>query len=65
MPAARRLAERLVRAAPLAARATKETAVRAAHLPPLEAIRFGDTMRENSHVEHLDHQPLCTTHCHP
>jgi enoyl-CoA hydratase/carnithine racemase len=46
MPAARRLAERLVRAAPLAARATKEIAVRAAHLPPLEAIRFGETMRK-------------------
>jgi enoyl-CoA hydratase/carnithine racemase len=46
MPTARRLAERLVRAAPLAARATKETAVRAAHLPPLEAIRFGETMRK-------------------
>jgi enoyl-CoA hydratase/carnithine racemase len=45
MPAARRLAERLVRAAPLAARATKETAARARHLPPLEAIRFGDTIR--------------------
>jgi enoyl-CoA hydratase/carnithine racemase len=46
MPAARRLADRLVRAAPLAARATKETAVRSGHLPPLEAIRFGETMRK-------------------
>jgi enoyl-CoA hydratase/carnithine racemase len=46
MPEARRLAERLVAAAPLAARATKEVAVRAQHLPPLEAIRFGETMRK-------------------
>jgi enoyl-CoA hydratase/carnithine racemase len=43
---ARRLADRLVRAAPLAARATKELAVRAQHLPMLEAIRFGETMRK-------------------
>ena len=42
---ARALADRLVRAAPLAARATKEVAMRAQHLPPLEAIRFGETMR--------------------
>jgi E-phenylitaconyl-CoA hydratase len=40
------LAARLVRAAPLAARATKEVAVRAQHLPSLEAIRFGETMRK-------------------
>lgn len=45
LPEARRLADRLLRAAPLAARATKEVAVRARHLPPLEAIRFGETMR--------------------
>jgi enoyl-CoA hydratase/carnithine racemase len=45
MPAARRLADRLVAAAPLAARATKEVAVRSRHLPPVEAIRFGETMR--------------------
>jgi E-phenylitaconyl-CoA hydratase len=45
MPAARRLADRLLQAAPLAARATKEVAVRSQHLPPLEAIRFGETMR--------------------
>ena len=45
MPEARRLADRLVAAAPLAARATKEVAMRAQHLPPLEAIRFGETMR--------------------
>ena len=46
LPAARRLAERLTRAAPLAARATKEVAVRSQHLPTLEAIRFGETMRK-------------------
>src|SRR5918999_2256718 len=45
LPAARRLAERLTRAAPLAARATKEVAVRSQHLSMLEAIRFGETMR--------------------
>lgn len=43
---ARRLAERLVRAAPLAARATKEMAVRARSLSMTEAIRFGETMRQ-------------------
>ena len=43
---ARRLADRLVRAAPLAARATKEVAVRAQHLSTVEAIRFGETMRK-------------------
>jgi E-phenylitaconyl-CoA hydratase len=46
MVEARRLADRLVAAAPLAARATTEGAVRAAALPPLEAIRFGETMRK-------------------
>jgi E-phenylitaconyl-CoA hydratase len=45
MTEARQLAERLVRAAPLAARATKEVAVRAQHLTTLDAIRFGETMR--------------------
>jgi enoyl-CoA hydratase/carnithine racemase len=45
MPEARALADRLVRAAPLAARATKEVAVRAQHMTMLEAIRFGETMR--------------------
>jgi enoyl-CoA hydratase/carnithine racemase len=45
MDEARRLADRLVRAAPLAARATKEVAVRAQHMTMLEAIRFGETMR--------------------
>jgi E-phenylitaconyl-CoA hydratase len=45
MTEARTLAERLVRAAPLAARATKEVAVRSQHLTSLDAIRFGETMR--------------------
>jgi enoyl-CoA hydratase/carnithine racemase len=45
MVEARRLADRLVRAAPLAARATKEVAVRSQHMTMLEAIRFGETMR--------------------
>ncbi len=39
------LAGRLVAAAPLAARATKEVAMRSQHLSPVEAIRFGETMR--------------------
>jgi len=42
---ARALASRLLRAAPLAARATKEMAVRGPHLPAVDAIRFGETMR--------------------
>lgn len=42
---ARSLADRLLGAAPLAARATKEMAVRARNLPLTEAIRFGETMR--------------------
>lgn len=46
LPEARRLAERLLAAGPLAARATKEVAVRSRHLAPLEAIRFGETMRK-------------------
>src|SRR3954453_14302178 len=45
MNEARALAARLVRGAPLAARATKEVAVRAQHLSTVEAIRFGETMR--------------------
>ena len=45
MGEARRLAARLVAAAPLAARATKEVAVRSQRLPPVEALRFGETMR--------------------
>jgi E-phenylitaconyl-CoA hydratase len=42
---ARQLAERLCKSAPLAVRATKEVAVRARHLPWIEAVRFGETMR--------------------
>jgi enoyl-CoA hydratase/carnithine racemase len=45
MDEARTLAARLVAAAPLAARATKEVAVRSRHLSPVDAIRFGETMR--------------------
>ncbi len=45
MREAQSLADRLVAAAPLAARATKEVAVRSQNLPPVEAIRFGETMR--------------------
>jgi E-phenylitaconyl-CoA hydratase len=45
MSEARSLADRLVAAAPLAARAIKEVAVRSQGLPPVEAIRFGETMR--------------------
>jgi len=39
------LADRLLRAAPLAARATKEMAARGQRLPWVEAVRFGETMR--------------------
>jgi enoyl-CoA hydratase/carnithine racemase len=46
LPAARRLAARLLAGAPLAQRAIKEVAVRSQHLPTLEAIRFGETMRK-------------------
>jgi enoyl-CoA hydratase/carnithine racemase len=46
MAEARRLADRLLQAAPLAARACKEVATRSQHLPSLEAIRFGETMRK-------------------
>lgn len=42
---AHRLARRLLRAAPLAARATKEMAARGQRLPWLEAVRMGETMR--------------------
>jgi E-phenylitaconyl-CoA hydratase len=45
MNEARALAARLVRGAPLAARAIKEVAVRTADLPMTDAIRFGETMR--------------------
>jgi enoyl-CoA hydratase/carnithine racemase len=46
MTEARTLADRLVRAAPLAARAIKEVATRAPRLPAVDAIRFGETMRK-------------------
>lgn len=42
---ARSLAARLVRAAPLAQRATKEMAVRGPGMSAVDAIRFGETMR--------------------
>jgi enoyl-CoA hydratase/carnithine racemase len=46
MTEARGLANRLLAGAPLASRAIKEVATRARHLPSLEAIRFGETMRK-------------------
>jgi len=46
MTEARRFADRLVGAAPLAQRAMKEVATRAQHMTMLEAIRFGETMRK-------------------
>ena len=46
MGEARSLAQRLCRAAPLAARATKEMAARGPGLPMVDAIRFGETMRK-------------------
>ena len=45
MDEARSLAGRLLAAAPLAARATKEVAVRSQSLASVDAIRFGETMR--------------------
>src|SRR5256885_10505125 len=45
MTEARALADRLLRAAPLAARATQEGAVRSQHMTMLEAVRVGETMR--------------------
>jgi len=46
LPEARALAERLVAGAPLAQRAMKEVATRTASMPTVEAIRFGETMRQ-------------------
>jgi enoyl-CoA hydratase/carnithine racemase len=46
MSEARGLADRLLAGAPLAARAIKEVAVRSRHLSPVDAIRFGETMRK-------------------
>lgn len=45
MAEARTLADRLCRAAPLAARTTKEVAVRTRDMGWTEAVRFGETMR--------------------
>jgi enoyl-CoA hydratase/carnithine racemase len=45
MDEAHNLADRLLQAAPLAARATKEVATRGRSLPWVEAVRFGETMR--------------------
>src|SRR3954454_14341680 len=45
MEEARALAARLLKGAPLAARAMKEVAMRSQHLSSVEAIRFGETMR--------------------
>lgn len=45
IPAARALAKRLCKGAPLAVRATKEVAHRGQELPFVQAIRFGETMR--------------------
>jgi E-phenylitaconyl-CoA hydratase len=45
MAEARALAERLLKPAPLAIRATKEVAARGQEMPFLQAIRFGETMR--------------------
>lgn len=45
MAQARALAERLLKPAPLAIRATKEVAWRGQQTPFVEAIRFGETMR--------------------
>jgi enoyl-CoA hydratase/carnithine racemase len=42
---AHELARRLVSGAPLAQRVMKEMAMRTRHMPALEAIRFGETMR--------------------
>ena len=40
-----KLATRLCRSAPLAARATKEVATRTQNMGWIEAVRFGETMR--------------------
>src|SRR5437016_8099641 len=45
IPEATALAERLLQAAPLAARATKEMAYRGGQLPWVDAVRMGETMR--------------------
>ncbi len=45
MPSANALAQRLLKPAPMAMRATKEVAYRGQQLPFVDAIRFGETMR--------------------
>jgi len=45
MDEARALAARLLKGAPIAARAMKEVAMRSQHLSSVDAIRFGETMR--------------------
>jgi enoyl-CoA hydratase/carnithine racemase len=45
LPAAQRLAERLLAGAPLAQRAIKEVARRGPEMSQTDAIRFGETMR--------------------
>jgi enoyl-CoA hydratase/carnithine racemase len=45
LPAARRLADRLLAGAPLAQRATKEMAARGPRLPWEDAVRLGESMR--------------------
>ena len=52
MAEARDLADRLCRAAPLAARATKEVAVRTRDMGWTEAVRFGETMRRVAGATH-------------
>ncbi len=46
MSEARQLADRLTAGAPLAQRAMKEIAMRSRRMPPLEAVRFAETMRK-------------------
>jgi E-phenylitaconyl-CoA hydratase len=45
LPTAQELADRLLAAAPLAARATKEVARRSPDMSAVDAVRFGETMR--------------------
>ena len=47
---ARRLADRLCQGAPLAVRAVKEMAYRGQHLPWIDAVRMGETMRRVVHA---------------
>ena len=52
MEEAHLLADRLLKGAPLAQRVIKEVAMRSQHLPALEAIRFGETMRKVAAATH-------------